>query len=63
MAKKEKVWRVLPEYEGRVTIESECKPVVLSGDLSQEQLLELSKNPVAAGFLECATQNVVPDEG
>ncbi|PWJ48480.1 hypothetical protein CLV98_1532 [Dyadobacter jejuensis] len=55
MAKKERIWRVIPMYVGKVTIESQKKQVVLTNELSQEQLLELTKDPIALGFLEQTT--------
>ena len=51
MAKK-KGWRVLKEFDGRVMIENEHKQVLLSNDLTQEELAEMAENPIAAGFLE-----------
>lgn len=52
MAKPAKVWHVLPEFEGRVTLETECKHVVLSNKLSQDELAEIAKNPSAAAFMD-----------
>ena len=63
MARKVKVWRVRPEYDGRVSIESEKKRVLLSGKLSQAKLIELSKIPLALGFLEKITITANPNEG
>lgn len=63
MAKKEKVWRVKPEYVGRVTIEQECNHVVLNGELAQDDLAELAENPTYAFFLEQITQPVTTNEG
>ena len=56
MAKNEKVWRVLPDFEGRVTFETECKHVVLSNELSQQQLSAIAELPAAAAFMEFAAQ-------
>lgn len=54
MAKK-KEWRVLPDYDGKVTLEKEGTGVVLSNALPQEQLAELAEDPMAAGFMERTT--------
>lgn len=54
MAKK-KEWRVLPEYDGKVTLEQEGTGVVLSNALTQEQLADLAAGPLAAGFMERIT--------
>ena len=61
MAGKVKVWRVLPEFEGRVTMEQECKHVVLSNKLTQEQLTEAAKNPNVVCFMESVAQTAAPD--
>lgn len=61
MAKPEKQWRILPEFEGRVTFESECKHVVLSNTLSQEVLADLAKHPQASAYLVQAAPNTEPD--
>jgi len=61
MPKTEKVWRVLPKYEGRVTVETECKHVVLSNKLSQEQLSAFAENPSVAVFLELTAQPAQTD--
>ncbi|TDB69096.1 hypothetical protein [Arundinibacter roseus] len=63
--RKKKEWRVLPSYEGKVSLEQQGTGVVLSNALSQEQLAELAKLPLAAGFLERITvtpTNDVKDE-
>lgn len=49
---KTKEWRVKAEYDGKVALESQKNRVVLSNSLPQEQLAELAKNELAAGFLE-----------
>ncbi|GHB64026.1 hypothetical protein [Persicitalea jodogahamensis] len=58
---KKKEWRVLPDYDGRVTLEQEETGVVLSNSLSQEVLADLAKNPIAAGFMERTTVNDTAD--
>lgn len=57
------MWRVQAEYAGRVAIESGINHVVLSDDLTQEQLALLAKSPLVAGFMEQTTQPVTTDEG
>ncbi|MDQ6479807.1 hypothetical protein [Dyadobacter sp. LHD-138] len=61
MAKIAKVWRVLEKYEGRVTLETECKHVVLSNKLSQEELADIAKNPSAAAFMELVPASTQTD--
>jgi hypothetical protein len=61
MAKQPKVWRVKADYDGTVTLEQECKHVVLSNRLSQEDLAEIALNPVVVGFMELVTQPAIHD--
>ena len=61
--KKTKGLRVHKDYDGRVNIESQNKQVILSNKLSQAELTELFKNPIAAGFMEKATITTDPNEG
>lgn len=51
MAKK-KEWRVLPEYDGKVTLEQEETGVLLSNALPQDKLAELARTPLASGFMK-----------
>ena len=60
MAKK-KEWRVLPEYDGRVSLEQEGTGVVLSNALPQEQLAELAQDAMVAGFMERTTVTPTTD--
>lgn len=61
--KRKRVWRVQGEYLGRVAIESQYKRVVLSSQLTDAQLLELSKHPIAKGFMEQVYVTILPNEG
>lgn len=54
---KKKEWRVLAEFDGRVTLEQEGTGVLLSNELSQAQLAELAKDALAVGFLEQVAVN------
>lgn len=58
MAKANKVWRVLDEFDGRVTFEQECKHVVLSNKLTQQELSAIAENPAALAFMKQTTQPV-----
>lgn len=61
MARTNKVWRVLAEYDGQVTLEQESKHVIISNNLSQEELAALALNPVTVAFLEQVAQPAVTD--
>ena len=61
MARTNKVWRVLAEYDGQVTLEQESKHVIISNNLSQEELAAIALNPVTVAFLEQVAQPTVTD--
>lgn len=61
MGKTNKVWRVIAQYDGKVTLEQESKHVIISNKLSQEELAAIALNPVAIGFLEQVAQPTVAD--
>jgi hypothetical protein len=61
--KRKRVWRVQGEFSGRVAIESQQKRVVLSNELTDDQLRTLSKHPVAKGFMHQVYITIQPSEG
>lgn len=58
---KKKEWRVLPEYDGKVTLEQEGTGLTLSNELPQTTLAELAKGELAAGFMSQAAVNDTTD--
>jgi hypothetical protein len=54
-------WRVLPEYDGKVTLEQEGTGLTLSNELPQTTLAELAKDALAVGFLEKVAVNDTAD--
>lgn len=48
---KKKEWRVLAEFDGKVTLEQEGTGLTLSNGLPQSTLAELAKGRLAVGFM------------
>ena len=49
---KKKEWRVLAEFDGKVTLEQEGTGLTLSNTLPQSTLADLAKGELAAAFME-----------
>ena len=57
------MWQVKPDYVGRVTIEKECNHLVLTNELTQEDLAKLSQSPMSTYFLEQVADTENSNEG